>query len=187
MRKVIYSIFVSVDGYIEGPNRELDWHIVDEELHRYVNEQERAIGTYLYGRRMYEVMSYWQTADTNPESQDFELEYARIWQSTPKIIFSRTLEEVGENARLEREVVPREIEKLKEQPGKYLWLGGADLASSFRELGLIDEYQLYIHPVVVGGGTPMVSASNDRLKLRLVETRAFRSGVVLLRYLPGGK
>lgn len=182
MRKVIYSMFVSLDGFIEGPNREIDWHIVDEELHKYVNDQERAIDTHLYGRRMYEVMSYWQTADTNPSSPEYEVEYAHIWKSIPKIVFSKTLERVEGNARLVRENIAEEIAKLKEQPGKDMVLGGADIASTFMRLGLIDEYQLYVHPVVLGGGTPMFQALDDKIKLRLVEARPFGSGVVLFRY-----
>jgi dihydrofolate reductase len=187
MRKVIYSMFVSLDGFIEAPNRDLDWHIVDEELHKYVNDQERAIDTHLYGRRMYEVMSYWQTADTNPSSPEYEVEYAHIWKGIPKIVFSKTLERVEGNARLVRENIAEEIAKLKEQPGKDLGLGGANIASTFMQLGLIDEYQLYVHPVVLGGGTPMFSAFDNKINLRLVETRKFGSGVVLLRYQPDRK
>jgi len=184
MRKLIYSMFVSLDGFIEGPNGDLSWHVVNEELHRYVNEQERAFGAFLYGRRMYEVMSYWQTADTNPSSPEHELEYARIWKSIPKIVFSKTLAHVEGNARLVRENMVEEIATLKEQPGKALSLGGANIASTCMQLGLIDEYQLYVHPVVVGGGTRMFPALDNKVNLRLVETRKFGSGVVLLRYHP---
>ena len=187
MRKVIYSMFVSLDGFIEGPNKELDWHIVDEELHRFVNDQQGAIDIHLYGRRMYEVMSYWQTADTNPSSPAPEVEFARIWQKIPKIVFSKTLEQVEGNARLVRDNIAEEITKLKEQPGKDLELGGADIASTFMQLDLIDEYGLYIHPVVLGGGTPMFRALDNKINLRLVETRKFGSGVVLLRYQPDRK
>ena len=187
MGKVIYGMFVSLDGFIEGPNKELGWHIVDEELHTYVNDQERALGAFLYGRRMYEVMSYSQTADTNPSSPEHELEYARIWKSIPKIVFSKTLEQVEGNARLVREDIVEEITKLKEQTGKDLGLGGANIASTVMRLGLIDEYQLYVHPVVLGGGTPMFPTLGDTINLRLVETRTFSSGVVLLRYQPDRK
>ncbi len=184
MRKVIYSMFVSLDGFIAGPNKELDWHIIDEELHRFVNDQERAIDTHLYGRRMYEVMSYWQTADTNPSSPEYEVEYAHIWKSIPKIVFSKTLERVEGNARLIREIIAEEIAELKEQPGKDMVLGGANIASTFMRLGLIDEYGLYIHPVIIGDGTPMFPALDNKINLRLIETRKFGSGVVLLRYQP---
>ena len=182
MRKVIYSTMVSLDGFIEGPNRELDWAIIDEQLHKFVNDQQSEIGTYLYGRRMYEVMLYWETADNNPSSSEYELEFARIWKRMPKIVFSKTLEHVQGNARLVRENIAEEIMKLKQQPGKAMGLGGSTLASTFMQLGLIDEYRLFIHPVLLGRGTPMVRALDDKINLRFVETRTFDSGVVYLRY-----
>jgi dihydrofolate reductase len=187
MRKVIYSMFASLDGFIAGPNQELDWHIIDEELHKFVNDQERAIGTYLYGRRMYDVMSYWQTADTDPSNPAYVIEYARIWQSIPKIVFSKTLKQVGPNAKLVEDNIAEEVAKLKEQPGKDMALGGANIASTFMRLGLIDEYQIYIHPVVLRSGTPMFLSSDNKINLRLVETRTFGSGVVLLRYQPADR
>jgi len=187
MRKVIYSMFVSLDGFIEGPNREIDWHVVNEELHTYINEQERTFDIFLYGRRTYEVMSYWQTADNNPSSSAYELEFARIWKSIPKIVFSKTLAQVEGNARLVRENIAEEIAKLKERPGKDIELGGAGIASTFIRLGLIDEYRLFVHPVILGGGTPFFPALDDKINLRLVDTRTFGSGVVLLRYQPDGK
>lgn len=182
MRKVIYSMFVSLDGFIEGPNRNLDWHIVDGELHTYVNDQQREFDTYLYGRRMYEVMAYWETADKNPSSPEYEIEFARIWKRTPKIVFSRTLEQVEGNVRLVRDNIAEEITKLKEQLGKNMDLGGPNIASTFMQLGLIDEYRLFVHPVVLGSGTPMFQALDNPIHLRLVETRTFGSGVVYLRY-----
>jgi dihydrofolate reductase len=187
MRKVIYGMFVSLDGFIEGPNRELDWHIIDEELHRFVNDQQGAIDTSLYGRRMYEVMSYWETADKNLSSPEYELEFARIWKNMPKVVFSKTLQQVQGNARLVREDIAAEIAKLKAQPGKDLEVGGANIASTFMQLGLIDEYRLFVHPVILGSGTPMFPTSNDTINLRLVETRTFSSGVVYLRYQPDRK
>ena len=182
MRKVIYSTMVSLDGFIEGPNRELDWAIIDEQLHKFVNDQQSEIGTYLYGRRMYEVMLYWETADKNPSSLEYELEFARIWKRMPKIVFSKTLEHVQGNTRLVRENIVEEIMKLKQQPGKAMNLGGSNLASTFMQLGLIDEYRLFIHPVLLGRGTPMVRPLDDKINLRFVETRTFDSGVVYLRY-----
>jgi dihydrofolate reductase len=173
---------VSLDGFIEGPNRELDWHIIDEELHTFVNEQQSAIDACLYGRRMYEVMTYWETADQDPSSPEYALEFARIWKNMPKIVFSKTLERVQGNARLVRDNIAEEITKLKAQPGKDLELGGANIASTFMRLGLIDEYRLFVHPVVLGSGTPMFPALDDKITLRLVETRTFGSGVVYLRY-----
>ena len=187
MRKVIYSMIVSLDGFIEGPNREIDWSAPDEELHKHFNDQERAIDTHLYGRRMYEIMRYWQTADTNPSSPAHEIEYARIWQKIPTIVFSKTLKRVEGNARLARGNIAAEIAELKAQPGKDMSLGGADIASTFMRLGLIDEYGLYFQPIILGGGTPMFRALDNKINLRLVETRTFGSGVVLLRYQQAGK
>ncbi|MBE7556277.1 MAG: dihydrofolate reductase family protein [Anaerolineales bacterium] len=182
MRKVIYSMMVSLDGFIEGPNRELDWHIIDEELHRFVNDQQSEFDTYLYGRRLYEVMTYWETADKNPSSPEYELEFARIWKSMPKIVFSKTLEQIQENARLVRDNIVEEITKLKQQPGKNMDLGGPNIASTFVQLGLIDEYRLFIQPVVLGSGTSFFPALDEKINLRLVETHTFGSGVVYLRY-----
>jgi dihydrofolate reductase len=182
MRKVIYSMMVSLDGFVEGPNRELDWPIIDEELHTFINNQLSEFDTSLYGRRMYEVMMYWETADTNPSAPEYELEFARIWKRTPKIVFSKTLEQVQGNARLVRDNLAAEITKLKQQPGQDIDIGGATIASTLIQLGLIDENQLFIHPVVLGSGMPFFPALGDKINLRLVETRTFGSGVVYLRY-----
>jgi dihydrofolate reductase len=182
MRKLIYSMMVSLDGFIEGPNRELDWHVIDEELHTFINDQQSEFDTYLYGRRLYEVMTYWETADKNLPSPEYELEFARIWKSMPKIVFSKTIEQVQGNTRLVRDNIVEEITKLKAQPGKDMSLGGANLASTFIQLGLIDEYRLFIHPAVLGSGTPFFPTLDVKINLRLVETRDFGSGVVYLRY-----
>ena len=188
MRKVIYLMMVSVDGLVEGPNRELDWHIIDEELHTFVNDQMSAIDTYLYGRRMYQLMAKdWPTVDTDPSMPEYMVEFARIWKRMPKIVFSKTLDRVEWNSRLVRGNIAEEVAKLKAQPGKDMSVGGANLASTFIRLGLIDEYRLFIHPVVVGRGTPFFPALDDPLKLRLVETRTFGSGVVYLCYQPAGE
>jgi dihydrofolate reductase len=182
MRKVIYSTMVSLDGFTEGPNRNLDWHIIDDELHSFINDQQREIDTYLFGRRMYEVMVYWDTADTDPSNPEYVLEFARIWKNIHKIVFSKTLEDVQGNATLSRGNIVEEIAKLKAVPGKDMSVGGATIAATLRQFGLIDEYQLFIHPVVLGGGTPMFPSLENKINLRLVETRTFGSGVVLLRY-----
>lgn len=187
MRKVIYSMMVSLDGFIEGTKRNLDWHIIDEELHTFANDQARAAGAFLYGRRLYEVMvDYWPTADTKPSALGYEVEFARIWKDKPKIVFSKTLDKVEWNSRLLRGNLAEEITKLKEQPGEDLALGGANLASTVMQLGLIDEYRPIVHPVVLGGGTPFFPPLHSPIKLRLVETRAFESGVVYLRYQRAG-
>ncbi|MCC7353301.1 MAG: dihydrofolate reductase [Anaerolineae bacterium] len=183
MRKVIYSLIVSLDGFIETPNRSLDWHSIDEEIHSFVNAQVREMGAFLYGRRLYEVMaSFWPTADTDPAAPAYEVEFARIWRDKPKIVFSKTLEKVEWNSRLVRDNIGQEVTRLKAQPGKDMGLGGANIASTFMRLGLIDEYRLYVHPVILGAGTPFFPALDKRINLRLVETHTFGSGVVYLRY-----
>jgi dihydrofolate reductase len=182
MRKLIYSMGVSLDGFIAGPDGEIDWSAPDEELHRFHNQQARETGAELYGRRLYEVMRYWETADEQPSIPEYELEFARIWKATPKIVFSRTLEKVEGNARLVRDGVAEEVTTLKEQPGMDLAVGGAGLASTCMKLGLIDEFRLYVSPVVLGGGTPYFPALDERINLELVETRTFGSRVVYVRY-----
>jgi dihydrofolate reductase len=157
MRKVIYSMGVSLDGFIAGPDGEIDWSAPDEELHRFHNQQTREIGVHLCGRRLYETMVYWETAEENPSAAEYELEFARIWKALPKIVFSKSLEQVEGNARLLRDGVAEEVAALKEQPGKDLAVGGAGLASTLIELGLVDD-------------------------LELVETRTFGSRVVYVRY-----
>jgi dihydrofolate reductase len=179
---LIYSMGVSLDGFIAGPDGDIDWSAPDEELHRFHNQQTRELGAHLLGRRLYEVMAYWDTADENPSARDYELEFARIWKSMPKIVFSKTLEKVEGNARLVRDGVAEEVARLKEQAGKDVAVGGAGLASTCIKLGLIDEYRLFISPVVLGGGTPYFPALDERINLELVETQTFGSRVVYLRY-----
>jgi len=180
--RVVFSMGVSLDGFIAGPNGEIDWSAPDEELHRFHNEQTRELGAELCGRRLYEEMVYWETADQNPAAAEHELEFARIWQALPKIVFSSTLETVEGNARLATGGPAEEVARLKEQPGKDVAVGGAGLAAGFTKLGLIDEYRLFVSPVVLGGGTPFFPALEDRIDLELVETRTFGSRVVYVRY-----
>jgi dihydrofolate reductase len=182
MRKLIYSMGVSLDGFIAGPNGEIDWGAPDEERHRFHNEETRELGAHLCGRRLYEEMVYWETAHEKPGISETELEFARIWKKLPKIVFSGSLEHVEGNARLAREGVAEEIAELKEQPGKDLAIGGAGLASDAIKLDLIDEYRLFVSPVVLGGGTPYFPALEERISLELVETRTFGSRVVYVRY-----
>lgn len=182
MRKVVYSMLVSLDGFIEGPNRELDWHVIDEEFHTFINEQQGEFDTYLCGRRLYEVMAYWETADQNPAAPAHELEFARIWKRTPKIVFSKTLEQVQGKARLVRDNIAAEVMKLKQQSGQNMDLGGPTLAATFMRLGLIDEYRLFVQPVILGSGTPFFPALDHPIELEFVETHTFGSGVVYLRY-----
>lgn len=182
MRKLIYSMGVSLDGFIAGPGGEFDWSAPDEELHRFHNDQVRALGGHLLGRKLYEVMVYWETAAENPSLAAYELEFARIWKELPKVVFSTTLERVEGNARLVRDDIAEEVAALKAQPGKDLAVGGAGLAAPLIELGLVDEYRPFVYPVVVGAGTPFLPALDERIDLELVETRTFASRVVHLRY-----
>jgi dihydrofolate reductase len=182
MRKLIYSMGVSLDGFIAGPDGRIDWSAPDEELHRFHNQQTREIGAHICGRRLYEAMVYWDTAEGNPSAPEHVLEFARIWKELPKIVFSKTLENVEGNARLARDDVAAEVAQLKEQPGKDLRVGGAGLASTCTELGLIDEYRMFVSPVLLGGGTRYFPAFEQRINLELVETRTFGSRVVYLRY-----
>jgi dihydrofolate reductase len=183
MRKLIYSMGVSLDGFIAGPDGDIGLLAPDEELHRFHNRQAREMGVHLYGRRLYEVMSYWETAaEENPSAPEHELEFARIWKETPKVVFSTTLERVEGNSRLAQDDVVEEVRRLKQQPGKDMAVGGAGLASTFMRLGLIDEYRPFVHPVVLGGGTPYLPPLDERINLRLVETRTFGMGAVYLRY-----
>jgi dihydrofolate reductase len=182
MGKVIYSMGVSLDGFIAGPRGEISV-VPDEELHRFHNEQARGFGVHVYGRRLYEVMSYWETYEQeNPSAPEHELDFARIWKETPKVVFSRTLERVEGNATLAKGDVAETVAELREQIQGDIGIGGADLAASFMKLDLIDEYQPVIHPVVAGGGTPFFPPLDERLELKLVETRSFGSGAVYLRY-----
>lgn len=184
MRKIIYAQLVSIDGFIEGPDGKIDWTAPGEELHRHFNELEKNLDINFYGRGMSEAMDFWLTADQNPELKEYEREYAGLWQETQRIVFSKTLDSVKGNAKLFREVNPDEIIKLKKQPGKNMAVGGANLASTFMKYGLIDEYRLYIHPIVLGGGKQMFPPGM-RLPMTLVETKTLPCNVVMIRYEAG--
>jgi dihydrofolate reductase len=182
MPTLIHSMAVSLDGYIAGPRGEGGWAAPDEELHRFHNEQTRELGLHLLGRRLYEVMAYWETAEErNPSAPQYELEFARIWKALPKIVYSKTLERVEGNTRLSREDPVEEVLELKEQLGVNIGVGGAAIASTLTARGLIDEYRLFVTPVVLGGGKPFF-AGDEQMDLELVETRTFGSRVVYLRY-----
>jgi dihydrofolate reductase len=183
MRKIILMMSVSLDGFIEGPHREIDWHMVDDELHAHFNKQLSAMGAFLSGRVTYELMAgFWPTADADPLSTGPVVEFARIWRDMPKIVFSRTLERAEWNTTIVRDVVAGQVMELKAQPGGDLVLGGADLAAAFMRHDLIDEYRLYVHPIVIGQGKPLFPALDARINLQLAEARTFGNGVVLLRY-----
>jgi dihydrofolate reductase len=183
MSSVVYSAVVSLDGFIEGPNRELDWHRVDEEFHTFANDLEREVGVHLYGRRTWEMMhAFWQTADTNASYPDFVIEYARLWKPIPKIVFSTTLTEVKDNARLAQGSIADEIAALEVPSGKNIQVSGAGLASSLIRRGLIDEFLLFVQPVILGRGTPMFPLVDQRTSLELRDTRQFASGAMFLHY-----
>ena len=183
MRKIIWMMSVSVDGYMEGPNREIDWHMVDDELHRDFNGWLAGAGGFLEGRVTYELMAqFWPTADQDPTAPPAVVEFARIWRDMPKVVYSRTLDRADWNATVVHDVVPAEVLALKTQPGGNLVLGGADLGAEFARHDLIDEYRLYVHPVVIGRGRPMLRPSDAKVPLELIETRTFGNGVVMLRY-----
>jgi dihydrofolate reductase len=184
MGRLIYSMTVSLDGFIAAPGGEIDWSMPSVELHRFHNEQVREIGAHLLGRRLYEVMTYWDTADQNPSADEVELEFAAIWNPLPKVVFSRTLETVGGNARLATRSPAEELAVLREQTDQDIGVGGAGLASTFIAEGLVDEYRLFVSPVVLGGGTPFFPPLPERADLELVETRTFNARVVYLRYEP---
>jgi dihydrofolate reductase len=181
MRNVIYSMGVSLDGFIAGPGGEIDWSAPDEELHRFHNEQTRELAAHLCGRGLYEDMLPWETVE-RPSGGEAELEFARIWKALPKIVFSTTLDRVEGNARLATGSPAEEVARLREEPGKDLAVGGARLAATFTTLGLIDEYRLFVSPVILGGGTPFFPALDHRIELELLETRTFGSRVNYLRY-----
>jgi dihydrofolate reductase len=182
MTKLIYSAIASLDGYIEDAQGTFDWAAPDEEVHAFVNDLERPIGTYLYGRRMYETMRFWETAnDPSPVSRDF----AAIWQAADKIVYSRTLQEItSARTRVEREFDPAAILALKESSAADITIGGPELAGQAIAAGLVDECQLFVSPVLVGGGKRALP-DNVRVDLALLGERRFDNGVVYLRYRLG--
>jgi dihydrofolate reductase len=183
MRKIVLHMTVSLDGFFEGPDHDIGWHLVDDELHTYVNEHLAPMSAFLEGRVSYELMEgFWPTADQDPGISPPMREFAGIWRDMPKIVFSRTLEHVGENAEVRREVDPDEIRALTREPGGDMAVGGADLADTFRRHDLIDEYRLYVNPVLLGRGRQLFGPTDTPNDLRLVETRTFGNGVVLLRH-----
>ena len=161
MRKLIYSMGVSLDGYMAGPRGEIDWSAPDEELHRFHNQQAREVDVQLYGRKLYETMLYWETADQNPEASDVVLEFAEIYKQQPKLVFSTTLPSVTGNATLASGDPGEIVRRLKQEDGKDLAVGGAGLASTFMALDLIDEYRLLVSPVILGAGPVSSPASSS--------------------------
>jgi dihydrofolate reductase len=180
--KLIYSAITSLDGYVADEDGNFDWAAPDEEVHTFVNDLERKVGTYLYGRRMYEVMHYWETAHTLANQPPFMQDYAQIWQAADKIVYSKTLETASSaRTRIERDFDPVAVRRMKAQAERDISVGGPDLAAQALESGLVDECHLYFAPIVVGGGKRSLPKS-VRLKLELLDERHFEGGVVHLHY-----
>ncbi len=186
MAKLIYSAICSLDGYVEDEHGKFDWAAPDEEVHAFVNELERPVGTYLYGRRMYETMVFWETASTGDDQPAVSREWARIWQAAEKVVYSRTLQTVSSaRTRLEHDFVPDTIRELKQSSKADLAIGGPALAAQALSAGLVDECQLFLGPVIVGGGKRALPG-HVRLPLELIDERRFAGGVVHLRYRIAG-
>ncbi|MBV7700637.1 dihydrofolate reductase family protein [Streptomyces sp. TRM70350] len=183
MGKIVLMMSVSLDGCIEGPDRDLGWHRVDEEVHQHFNDVLREMGAFLDGRVGYEVMAgFWPTADADPNTPAPVAEFAGIWRDKPKYVYSRTLQHADWNTTVVRDVVPEEVRALKGRTDGDLGLGGSDLTAEFLRHDLVDEFRLYVHPVLVGNGKPLFPPGTRPADLRLVESRTFGNGVVLLRY-----
>ena len=181
MRKVIYSMSVSLDGYINGPDGGIDWAAPDDELMAFHNEQSRELSGHLCGRGLYEDMLPWEI-DGETRSDPRAREFSQIWKAIPKVVFSTTLDKVEGNATLATESVAEEVAKLRDGAGAHVSVGGAGLAAALVEMDLIDEYRLFVNPIVLGRGTPFFPERDERLDLELAETRTFGSRVVYLRY-----
>src|SRR5215210_5769879 len=180
--KLIYSAIVSLDGYVADENGNFDWAAPDEEVHTFVKDLERKVGTYLYGRRMYEVMRYWETAQALTDQPPVAQDYARIWRAADKVVYSTTLETVSSaRTRIERDFDPEAVHRMKPRAERDISVGGPDLAAQALEAGLVDELHLFVAPLVVGGGKRWL-AENVRLELELLDERRFEGGVVHLHY-----
>ncbi len=182
MAKLIYSAITSLDGYVADQDGNFDWAEPDEEVHTFVNDLERTVGTYLYGRRMYEVMAFWETALSLADEPPTLRDYAGIWQGADKIVYSKTLEIVSSaRTRIERDFDPEAVRQMKSRAERDIGVGGPDLAGQAIEAGLVDECHLFIAPAIVGGGKRSLP-NGVRLKLELLDERRFNSGFVHLHY-----
>jgi dihydrofolate reductase len=180
--KLIYSAITSLDGYVADVDGNFDWAVPDEEVHTFINDLERPVGTYLYGRRMYEVMVGWESAHTLPDQPPFMLDFAQIWQAAEKIVYSKTLEAVSSaRTRIERDFDPEAIRQMKARAGRDIIVGGPELAAQAFKAGLVDELHLFVTPIVVGGGKQSLP-NNVRLMLELIDERRFEGGMVYLQY-----
>ncbi len=182
MAKLIYSAITSLDGYVADEDGNFDWAAPDDEVHAFVNDLERPVGTYLYGRRMYDVMAVWENAHTFADEHPVTQDFAAIWQAADKIVYSTTLETVtSARTRIERDFDPEAIRQLKASAGPDIGIGGPHLAAEAIKAGLVDEWQLFVTPVVVGGGNPALP-DGVRVQLELLDERRFANGVVYLHY-----
>jgi dihydrofolate reductase len=182
MAKLIYSAIQSLDGYVADEDGNFDWAEPDEEVHTFINDLERPVGTYLYGRRMYEVMVAWETAHTLADQPPFIQDFAEIWRAADKFVYSKTLEKVSSaRTRIERDFDPGAVRQMKARAGRDITVGGPDLAAQAIKAGLVDEFHLFIAPIVVGGGKESLPTS-VRLQLELLDERRFGNGVVHLHY-----
>ena len=182
MPKLIYQAIASLDGYVEDEAGNFDWAAPDAEVHAFVNDLERPIGTYLYGRRMYETMVFWETVSTGSDESAVARDFAEIWRAAEKIVYSRNLETVSSaRTRIERDLEPEAVRRLKQTSHTDITIGGAELAGQALALGLVDECHLFLGPIVVGAGKRALP-DNVRAQLELLEERRFRNGVVYLRY-----
>ena len=180
--KLIYSAIASLDGYIEDEEGKFDWAAPDDEVHAFINDLERSVGTYLFGRRMYETMVFWESPPDLEAQPPVFRDYAHIWQAADKIVYSKTLQEVASSkTRLERSFDVEAVQQLKAGARRDVTVGGPELAAQAIQAGLVDEYQLFLVPVVVGGGKPWLP-DKVHAKLELVNERRFRNGTVYLRY-----
>jgi dihydrofolate reductase len=186
MAKLIYSVLASLDGYVADADGNFDWAAPGDEVHAYVNDLERPIGTYLYGRRLYEVMEYWETAHTAPGQTPVTLDYAQIWRSADKVVYSRTLEAVSSaKTRIERDFDPEAVRNMKASAESDISIGGPQLAAEAIKAGLVDEYHLFLNPVLVGAGNQALP-DGVRIDLELLGEHRFGSGVVHLHYGASG-
>jgi len=180
MRDIVYSFQVSLDGYIEDASGSITFASPDAELHQYFNDYEKAFDTHVYGRRLYEMMHYWETADQ--EDEPIIIEYAKTWQALEKVVFSQTLTAVEGNARLATRPLAEELAALKQAPGKQIAIGGATLTAEAIRLDLVDCYHVIIYPVLLGGGKRMFPLFEQSLSLQLVDQQTFASGCIALTY-----
>jgi dihydrofolate reductase len=182
MANLIYSAITSLDGYVADADGNFDWAAPDDEVHGFVNDLERSVGTYLYGRRMYETMVYWETAQPAPGQSDAERDFTEIWQAADKVVYSRTLETPSSaRTRIEQEFDPATVRRLKSESERDISVGGPHLAAQAIAAGLVDEIQLFVTPTIVGGGNAALP-HGVRVALELVDEHRFRDGTVFLRY-----